>query len=100
MRFTDAQRRLLKVIDDFAEPGEGWGEVQLQFIERSPRLPKNLEGSTFQKVFAALVARGLCSTPPNISDGPVLTPKGERLMHDHGRINWTESGRVVFGGAS
>lgn len=86
-KLTDSQRCMLRCIDDFAAPDDGWAEVELQF-SCIRGLPQNLEAATCERVILALKRKGLIG-----DDGPELTDAGQAEMV-FGRTEWQPDGRI------
>lgn len=89
VKLSDAQRCLLLCIDEFAEPGDGWGEVELQYFIRRPLPEKFLsnETPTARIVANALRRRGLIYE----HGGPELTQAGRDVLMT-GRLDWRPDG--------
>ena len=86
-KLTAAQRRMLRAIDDYAEEGSGWAEVELQFLSNSA-VPRYLEASICKSVGDALVRKALIVD----NDGPQLTELGREALLV-GRTEWRGDGR-------
>ena len=97
---TDSQLAMLVAAHRYGGNGEGWAEVELQFLfERGGAVPAQLEASLCWRVFSALVKKGLAERH---ADGPVLTESGREVLRSYGllpsRVAETEHaiGRVLL----
>lgn len=86
---TPAQRCMLRVIDDFLSPGDGWAEITLQFACRR-WVPGGLEAAIVQRVSNALFRKGLIRDP---GFGPELTDAAIAVLAV-GRTEWRDDGAV------
>lgn len=89
MKLTDAQRCMLRMIDDFGDPDDGWAEVILQFsCQRS--MPDPLISAVCDRVIRALEKKGLVEP----GAGPALTEAGLTELQ-RGRTEWAPDGTVT-----
>lgn len=89
IKLTTAQRCMLRAIDDFADPGSGWAEVETQFMANRS-LPRYLEMAICKSVGDALVRKGLIVD----EEGPQLTALGREVL-SIGRTEWRDDGRAA-----
>ena len=75
IRLTDAQKAMLRAIDDYADEGSGWAEVELHFLYARPQ-PRFLEMAICKSIGDALIRKGLIVD----ADGPRLTDAGREAL--------------------